>query len=207
MELINGPENNSGQTTVTGQDGSILSLDDLIAEIDLETGTLSIHDLSGDENSLNSFKEPVTLQEQFLMFVLEEAFFALPLSSALETGRGPDITPLPNLPSWVLGISNIRGEIISFISLKAFLGIPSTSTKMERGFLIIHNQEIKVGIVVDRVAGILSLDQIDNDIQKSPYRDGEIANYILGVAVSGKNLTNILAIDKLLSSPRMTSLK
>lgn len=207
MEIINGPEKNSGQTSATEQEGTILSLNDLIAEIDRETGTLSVHDLSGDENSLNSFNKPVTLQDQFVLFVLEKAFFALPLSSALETGRDPDITPLPNLPNWVLGISNIRGEIISFISLKAFLGIPSTSTKMERGFLIIHNQEIKVGIVVDRVTGILSLDQIDNDLQKSPYRDGEIANYILGVAVSGNNLTNILAIDKLLSSLRMTSFK
>ncbi len=66
---------------------------------------------------------------------------------------------------------------------------------------------MKVGIIVDRVMGILSLDQIDADLQKTPYREGEIANYILGVAVSGKSLTNILAIDKLLSSPRMTGFK
>ena len=207
MEIINGPEKNSDQTAESAQAGTILSLNELITEIDSETGTLSVYDLDGAELTPNSSTRHSTLQDQFVIFDLEKTSFALPLSSARETGRRPDITPLPNLPGWVLGISNIRGEIISFISLKAFLGIPSTSTKMERSFLIVHNQEVKVGIVVDKVAGILSLDQIDTDLQKSPYREGEISNYIIGVAVSGKSLTNILAIDKLLSSPRMTGFK
>ena len=207
MEIINGPEKSSNQTTETGQVGTILSLNDLIAEIDSETDTLSVDEANSEEQFPISSKMPAALQDQFVTFELEEAFFALPLSSAVETGRNPDITRLPNLPGWVLGISNIRGEIISFISLKAFLGIPSTGSKIERGFLIIHNKEIKVGIIVDRVTGILSLDQIDSDLQKSPYRQGEIANYILGVALSGKNLTNILSIDKLLSSPRMNGFK
>ena len=170
MEIINGPEKSSNQTTETGQVGTILSLNDLIAEIDSETDTLSVDEANSEEQFPISSKMPAALQDQFVTFELEEAFFALPLSSAVETGRNPDITPLPNLPGWVLGISNIRGEIISFISLKAFLGIPSTGSKIERGFLIIQNKEIKVGIIVDRVTGILSLDQIDTDLQKSPYR-------------------------------------
>jgi chemotaxis signal transduction protein len=71
--------------------------------------------------------------------------------------------------------------------------------------VIIHNHDIKVGIIVDRIMGIISLDRIDSDIQSSPYREGEIANYISGVAFSGEQLLNILAIDKLLSSPRLTN--
>ena len=147
------------------------------------------------------------MHDQFVLFALENTLFALPLSSTLEIGRYPEITPLPNLPNWVLGISNIRGEIISFINLKAFLGIPSSGTHMERRFLIVHNQEMKVGIIIDKVMSILPLDQIDTDLQKSPYRVGEISNYILGVTVSEERLTNILDIDKLLSSPRMTGFK
>jgi chemotaxis signal transduction protein len=62
-------------------------------------------------------------------------------------------------------------------------------------------------MIVDRIMGILFLDQIDVDLQNSPYREGEIANYILGVAVSGEELTNILDTDKLLTSPRMAGFK
>ena len=53
----------------------------------------------------------------------------------------------------------------------------------------------------------LELDHIDIDLQKSPYRQGEVAKYIFGVALSGNNLTNILDIDKLLSSSRMNGFK
>jgi chemotaxis signal transduction protein len=71
----------------------------------------------------------------------------------------------------------------------------------------VHNQNTKVGMIVDRIMGILFLDEIDADFQSSPYREGEIANYILGVAVSEEKLTNILDIDKLLSSPRMVGFR
>ena len=207
MDLINELHASINPAVQTGQRQAFPSLNEIIAEIDNETRDYCDHDTSGEELSPKSDKMPASLQDQFILFALEKIIFALPLSRALEIGRHPEITPLPNLPNWVLGISNIRGEIISFINLKAFLGIPSSGTHMERRFLIIHNQEMKVGIVVDRVRNIIPLDQIDTDLQKSPYREGDIAKYILGVAVSGKNLTNILAVDKLLSSPRMTGFK
>ena len=207
MEIVNKPEESFNPSAQGGRDRSILSLDELIAEIDSETGTSSATNRGKEEISTKSAIPPTSLQNQFILFALEKTLFALPLSSAIEIGRRPSITPLPNLPNWVLGISNVRGEIISFINLKAFFGISTTGTKIERRFLILHNQDMKIGIIVDRIMGILSLEQIDSDLQNSPYREGEIANYILGVAVSGESLTNILDVHKLLSSPRMTGFK
>jgi purine-binding chemotaxis protein CheW len=147
------------------------------------------------------------IQSQFILFGLEEILFALPLASALEIGHRPEVTRLPNLPNWVLGISNIRGQIISLVNLKAFLGIPSSGIKTDSRFIIVHNQDLTVGIIVDRIMGMLSLDRIDTNIQNSPYREGDIAKFISGVAFHEDNLMNILDIEKLLSSPRMNSFK
>lgn len=193
-------------TAKSGTDHINPSLDDLIAAIDRETREISVPE-PGIEELLDLSKVSTPVHKQFILFAIEDAQFAIPLSNTLEVGHQPDITPLPNLPKWVLGISNIRGEIISLINFKAFLGIPSSGSKGERRFIIIHNQEIKVGIIVDRIMGILSIDRSDGEIQSNPYRKGEIANYIQGTAVSGKNVTNILDIDRLLSSPRMTDFK
>ena len=207
METINKPEEDANPPAVAGRERTILSLNELIAEIDSETAISFDPKRKEEEICPNSDGMPASLQNQHILLALEKTFFAFPLSRVLEIGRRPDITPLPNLPNWVLGISNVRGEIVSFINLKAFFGISATGTKVERRFLIIYNQDMKVGIIVDRIMGILSLEQIDADLQNSPYREGEIANYILGVAVSGESLTNILDVDKLLSSPRMTGFK
>lgn len=207
METINQNEEDDSRSIATSQDQTILSLDELVAEIDIETA-LPFDFAATNEDIAPKYDEIQTsLQNQYILLALEKTRFALPLSSAQEIGRRPDITPLPNLPNWVLGISNIRGEIVSFVNLKAFLGISSSGTKLERRFLIIQKQDMKVGIIVDRIIGIISLSQIDADLQSSPYRDGEIAKYISGVAISGENLTNILDIDKLLSCPRMTAFK
>ena len=207
MEMIQEHEEVSNLPAKTAPDCTIRSLDELISEIDRETAVSLDPGTDKEELSVKRDEIHTSPQNQYILLALEKTFFALPLSCALEIGRRPDITPLPNLPNWVLGIGNIRGEIISFINLKAFFSISSTGTKVERRFLIIQNHAMKVGIIVDRIMGILSLDQIDADLQNSPYREGEIANYILKVAVSGENLTNILDIDKLLSSPRMTSFR
>jgi len=207
METINKPEEGPPPPAIGGRDQALLSLNELIAEIDSETAVPFDPGRTKEEISPESVGMQPSLQNQYILLALEKTLFALPLSGALEIGRRPDITPLPNLPNWVLGISNIRGEIISFINLKAFFGISSTGSKVGRRFLILHNKSMKVGIIVDRIMGILSLDPKGADLQNSPYREGEMANYILGVAVSGENLTNILDIDKLLSSPRMTGFK
>ena len=208
MDMINKPNESPSKPATADQDQTVLSLNKLITQIDSEIAVnFDPAEEKKEEISLELDGRHTSLENQYIQFDLEKTLFALPLSSALEIGRRPDITSLPNLPNWVLGISNVRGEIISFINLKAFFGISATGTKAERRFLILHNRDIKVGIIVDRILGILYLDQIEADFQKSPYREGEIANYILGVAVSEEKLTNILGIDKLLSSPRMAGFK
>jgi purine-binding chemotaxis protein CheW len=180
-----------------------LLLDELIGEIDGKFEEIIEPGVSDDEESKAWEKISAHRKNQFIRFTLENNIFALPLSNASEIGQRPNITPLPNLPGWIPGISNVRGEIVSFINLKAFLGIPPSGKHADERFVIIHNHEMKVGLIVDQIKGIVSLERIDTDIQSSPYREGKIADYISGVAFSKDQLLNIIAIDKLLSSPRL----
>lgn len=200
MDIMNKFENGNNTAAKATPNQINPPLDEVIATIDLEMSLIGAPETDTEEKGQDSAKTDVSAQNQFILFALESNLFALPLSGALEVGHRPDITPLPNLPNWIAGISNIRGEIISLVNLKAFFGISSSGTKGERRFLIIHNQNMKVGIIVDAIPGILSLDRIDADIQNSPYRHGEIKNYVLGVSVSGDRLINILDTDRLLSS-------
>jgi purine-binding chemotaxis protein CheW len=207
MDIGNHSEEGIRRWDQTEPDRSPLPLNRLIAEIDREIGGPESPESPKEAGSRKPEGASDRLQHQFILFALESTLFALPISSALEIGHRPDITPLPNLPHWVMGISNIRGEIISFVNLKAFLGIPSTGKKGEDRFIIIHDKRLKTGIIVDSIRGIVVLNRIDHDIQNSPYRQGDIARYILGVAVSGGNLMNILDIDRLLCSEQMNSFR
>jgi purine-binding chemotaxis protein CheW len=188
------------------EDADTAPLEELISELDGKIGqTLDSNRKEGEE-----IVKPGDQQSddhgKYVRFLLDDIFMAIPLFSALEVGHRPDITPLPNLPDWVLGISNIRGEIVSVLDLKRFFGRSSPGASRGSHLIIIHNQDLKVGIIVDSIMGIISLDGQETDVQPNPYRSGEISSFLSGVVVSGEKLLNILDVDRLLAHPRMTDL-
>jgi len=191
-----------------------LSLDELIATIDRETEP--VIDAAVPEavkiKQLPRLNKPGT--RQYIKFFLNNIVLCLPLANALEIGRQPAITPLPNLPHWVFGVSNIRGEIVSMVDLKGFFEMPVLSGQSGRRFIIVHHLNMKVGLLVDRIAGILSLDHLGAVIQASPYQSEDtdatlqmsrLVSFITGVIASGDELINILDIAGLLFSPRMNA--
>jgi purine-binding chemotaxis protein CheW len=127
----------------------------------------------------------------------------VPLNCALEIGEKPDITPLPNIPDWILGISNIRGEIVSMVDLFRFLRFLAPYQTNAQRFIVVQNQHIKIGIIVDQILGMISISGPETEIQKSPYVDGDIAVFTRGVIPYEKKSINIIDIEKMLSSPRM----
>ena len=190
------------------------SLDELIATIDQET------EQSADAEAPETVKikpspalnKPGT--RQYIEFFLNNIVLCLPLANALEIGRQPAITPLPNLPPWIYGVSNIRGEIVSMIDLKGFFGMPVLPIQSGRRFIIACHQNMKVGLLVDRITGILSLNQLGAIIQASPYQSentdatsqmSRMVSFITGVISNREKLINILDIAGLLMSPRMNA--
>lgn len=191
-----------------------LSLDELIAAIDRETETIA--DPTAPEPVQPT--PPVVVRKpgtrQYIKFYLNNIVLCLPLASALEIGRQPAITPLPNLPRWVLGVSNIRGEIVSMVDIKAFFELSSTAIQGAPRFIIVHHQNIKVGFLVDRIAGIISLDQIDAVIQANPYQGDDdeakkkmsrLVKFINGVIANNDELINVMDVTGLLMSPQMNA--
>ncbi len=91
-----------------------------------------------------------------------------------------DFTPLPGTPSFVLGIINVRGQIVSVIDLKKFFNLPEKGLGEMNQVMIIHNERIEFGILADSIQGsrMVSLDSI----QPSPVSSGGIgAGYVRGV--------------------------
>ena len=204
MDTLNKYENGISPVQKTSMDLTSPALNEVIAEIDREAGRITTPGLEEYKEEGKLVGGVESRSSQFIQFTLEGTFFAIPLSNALEIGHRPEIAPLPNLPKWILGISNVRGEIISFVNLKDFLRIPSSGVKGERRFIIIYNHDMKAGIAVDKTPGIFSMDKINYDIQSSPYRQGEFVKYIKGVTLAGESIINILDTDRLLSALRIT---
>lgn len=91
---------------------------------------------------------------------------AIPVDDLFEVGHLPEITQLPNLPVWILGIMNLREEIISVIELNSLLFSLAGKISSDSRVVVLHNANMKVGIVIDRIVATVSF--ADSDRQTAP---------------------------------------
>ncbi|MDP2337063.1 MAG: chemotaxis protein CheW [Bacteroidota bacterium] len=91
-----------------------------------------------------------------------------------------DFTILPGTPAFVLGIVNVRGQIISVIDLKKFFNLPEKGLGELNKVIIIRNERMEFGILADIIHGTRSISI--EEIQTPPVSTGGIgAGYLKGV--------------------------
>ncbi len=134
---------------------------------------------------------------KYICFGLGQEEFGIPLLTVKEVLAIPEITPIPQTPPHFLGIINLRGNVISIMDLRAKFGI-KTNNNDETTVIILDFGDYQLGIVVDRVDSVLSLDQ-DQISNKPHIESSKSTDYISGVYRQDKKLILILDIAKALS--------
>jgi len=200
-------EENRKDQSAAQKTSSKSDLMDLVTRIEGEIERRTKPEHTEALEDIGAIESTVFAEKQYIKFILGDISLAVSITSALEIGRMPDVTPLPNLPGWILGISNVRGEIVSIVDPKGFFGWPLQKKIREPHFIIVHNNEMKIGLLVDRIEGMVSLDEIDTDIQDEPIDKTELEiklePYISDVSISEEKPLYVVDVDKLLSDPRM----
>jgi purine-binding chemotaxis protein CheW len=113
----------------------------------------------------NKQNEPDSIQ--IVEFVLGSELFAIDLFDVKEVVEYTTITKLPNVPAYVRGIIDLRGEITMIIDLKHRLNITEESSKsLEASRIIVLDDQIassKMGILVDDVTSVSTFEgsQVD----------------------------------------------
>lgn len=98
-------------------------------------------------------------QEELRKYVLvrtESEYLALPIDGLSEIGPMPAITPLPNLPRWILGIIGLRGEIVSVINLGLLMTNEKYTENIPKRLAVIRSESMKIGIGIDQVIATVS---------------------------------------------------
>jgi purine-binding chemotaxis protein CheW len=68
-----------------------------------------------------------------------------------------DLTPLPGMPPFVLGIVNVRGQILSVVDLKEFFNLPDRGLGQLNKLIILHNEQMEFGILADAILDVRSI--------------------------------------------------
>jgi len=138
--------------------------------------------------------------KQLVTFQLGEELYGVNIMDVKEIVRVQPIRAIPNAPSYVEGIFNLRSEIIPIISLhKRFHIKKLVSTEEDEllsGFVILDIEGMKLGIIIDRISRVVTIEK--EDVQPPPQMFSGIgAEYIQGVVRQENGYLIILDIRSL----------
>lgn len=143
--------------------------------------------------------------EQCLIFSLGGREFAIKAEYLQGVERLGDITPVPNVASWVNGVINLRGSIASVVDLRAFLDIERLPFNPLTRLLSVQCNEMAICLIVDGISEMLLIP--DTAITSLTTRQVNIpawaAPYVSAGAVLEKRVIMLLDAVHLLFSDKM----
>ena len=179
--------------------GQAPSLEQLIDTIDRQIDQVpSLSPAEGFAAFLRGRADDYRLKAgQCVRFVLSGTTFALPLQNTLEIDYSPEVIPLPNLPRWVLGICNLRGDIVSVVDIKQILHLMPGASDTVKKLILIRNHGVRTAIIVDNIGGMLSV--YDHDKRK-PREETAFSRFVKEVLISDLQPIHLLDLDALMAA-------
>ncbi len=135
---------------------------------------------------------------QCVTFTLEDEIYGIDVMQVQEVLREVEVAPVPGAPHYVLGIINLRGNVVSVIDARTRFGLPTKESDDMTRIIVIEAQQQIIGILVDSVAEVVDIARKDIDTAPN-VGNSETAKYIDGVVSRGDNLLILVDLNKLLS--------
>ena len=99
----------------------------------------------------------ITDSRQYVTFHIEDGVFAVPLAEVQEIIRMPDVVQVPLGPRSIAGLANLRGTVMAVTSLRRIFNYPDIAHD-DATRVVVINQGVPVGLVVDRMAAVVTAD-------------------------------------------------
>lgn len=139
-----------------GRAGSLGSLSpqqlaDLAQRAGLSGGVADLARVAGLDLSGAGGAPAVAVGPQYVVFSVGGVECCVAAEAVQMVERLSDVTPVPNTVSWVLGVVQLRGNIVSVVDLASYLGLASTVVTPRTRLLVMTHRGMTIGCVVDAV--------------------------------------------------------
>jgi purine-binding chemotaxis protein CheW len=136
-------------------------------------------------------------KDQMVTFRVGKELFGVPIHEVQEIVRVPEVTMVPEMPSFVEGVINLRGRIVSIIDVNKRLRLGGGARTKASRILIVDVDKKVVGLLVDAVTEILRLPP--DSIEPAPEIVTSVGSeYIMGVGKLPGKLIILLELQKIL---------
>lgn len=147
------------------------------------------------QTAVKATEDPVL---QWVTFKLDGEKYGINVMQVQEVLRYTDIAPVPGASDYVLGIINLRGNVVTVIDTRLRFGLIPGEINDNTRIVIIETQRNVVGILVDAVAEVVYLRQSEVDTAPNVGND-ETSKFIQGVCHKNGELLILVDLEKLLT--------
>jgi len=152
--------------------------------------------MSQSRNLVENVAEDEVLQ--WVTFKLENEIYGINVMQVQEVLRYTEIAPVPGAPNYVIGIINLRGNVVTVIDTRVRFGLMPSEVSENSRIVIIEAEKQVIGILVDGVAEVVYLRSSEIDMAPNVGTD-ESAKFIQGVSNREGELLILVDLNKFLS--------
>jgi len=146
---------------------------------------------------------------KYLIFALAHEEYGLEILKVREIIGYKEITVVPQMPHFVKGVINLRGQIIPVIELRVQFGLEAAEVTEQTCIIVVEvcrdRRKYSYGIIVDRVLEVLEIP--GENIEETPQFGGSVnTDFILGIGTISESIKILLDIDKVLESDNFSTI-
>ena len=138
------------------------------------------------------------MEQQLVIFELGGEKFGVNIAAVESIIKMQALTRVPHAPGFVEGVTNLRGTVLPVMDLRKRFGMEVQEASKETRIVVVNLDGIKVGMVVDSVSEVLTID--DKIIEPTPPMVSTVDSaFIVGIAKLEEQLVILLELEKVLS--------
>lgn len=137
---------------------------------------------------------------QLVCFYLGNQEFAAPIDDVRETIGVSPVTPVFHTPPCIVGITNLRGEILAILDPAQLLGLPTTQVQESTRIVIVEPEDRAAGLLVDDLGSIRDIGEDALAPTPSTF-SSEIAAVLMGIIPEETQPIGVIDVERLLASP------
>jgi purine-binding chemotaxis protein CheW len=135
---------------------------------------------------------------QYVTFRLDDETYGINVMQIQEVLRYTEIAPVPGAPDYVLGIINLRGNVVTVVDTRKRFGLSQSDVSDQTRIVVLELEGQVIGVLVDSVAEVVYLRS--SEIESAPnVGNEESARFIQGVCNKNGELIILIEFEKMLS--------
>jgi purine-binding chemotaxis protein CheW len=136
---------------------------------------------------------------RWVTFRLADEIYGINVMQVQEVLRMTEIAPVPGAPGCVLGIINLRGNVVTVVDARELFGLVRNDSTDQTRIMIVEINKLIVGLLVDSVAEVINIQNSEIDSAPSIGND-ENSRYIQGVYSKNGEILILVDLNRLMTA-------